>query len=117
MASGYYEWEHTENGKLPYRIEHPEGSPMIFAGLWTYNSHLDLHSYSIVTTAKAPSIEWLHKRPAAVLMPDQIDLWLNGPWNKAKSLAVPFMEDLKTIAVSADVGKVGNNHAELLDPI
>jgi|TARA_R110002050_G_C8835385_1_gene505542 putative SOS response-associated peptidase YedK len=50
-------------------------------------------------------------------MPNQIDLWLNGPWEVAKSLAVPFEGDLKTIAVSADVGKVANNHIGLLGPI
>jgi hypothetical protein len=33
-ADGFYEWQKTPEGKVPYSIEMKDGSPFVFAGLW-----------------------------------------------------------------------------------
>ncbi len=31
---GFYEWQKTPEGKIPYSIEMKDGSTFVFAGLW-----------------------------------------------------------------------------------
>lgn len=50
------------------------------------------------------------------MLPDRVDAWLGDPWDDAKELASPYQGDLRTAAVSKDVGRVQNNYPELLDP-
>ncbi|MEP2103108.1 MAG: SOS response-associated peptidase [Parasphingorhabdus sp.] len=117
MVSGFYEWKREGSDKQPYRVEHPKGEPMLFPALWTYNKHLDVYSYTIITTAPSEGFKWLHHRQAAILPPEQAGSWLSGPWEQAKRLMAPYEGELNFIPVSKEVGKVQNNYPALLEPV
>ncbi|MEO0637882.1 MAG: SOS response-associated peptidase [Pseudomonadota bacterium] len=78
-ADGYYEWTKAEDGgKDPHFIHSPDGQPFSFAGLWAYNSTLDVVSCTILTAAAAPEIEHLHDRMPIILPQDSYDAWIDS---------------------------------------
>ncbi len=117
LVSGFYEWKRDGKDKKPYKVEHESGHPMIMAGLWTRNEAMRIDSYTVITTAASPTFAWLHDRQPAILQPDQVNLWVDGPWDDAKALTGVFLGPLAATAVSKDVGNVRNNYPGLLEPI
>jgi putative SOS response-associated peptidase YedK len=84
-ADGYYEWRRSHDGtRHPYRIARPDRGPLAFAGLWEVwrdpaagpDAPL-LRTCTIITTAAAPSLAWLHDRMPVVLPTDAWDDWLD----------------------------------------
>ncbi|MBO6512219.1 MAG: SOS response-associated peptidase, partial [Roseibium sp.] len=78
-ADGYYEWtKNAEDGKKdPWLIELPEFKPFSFAGLWAYNSALDVTSCTILTAAADPNIKDLHHRMPIILKPEAYENWID----------------------------------------
>ena len=71
-VSSYYEWgEGTAGKKQAYEISGPSDWIWI-AGIWEENTEHGL-CYSMITTAAAPSVDFIHERMPAVL-----------PWTKAE---------------------------------
>ena len=76
-ASGYYEWTRAEDGgKDPYLIHLPQKEPFLFAGLWAYNSNLDITSCTILTAAAHPAISHLHARMPIILGHRSCNEWM-----------------------------------------
>ncbi len=125
MVSGFYEWKREGAGKAQtkqaHKIQHTGGQPMIMAGLWTQNNKVlegkPLRTYTVITTGATPEFEPVHNRMPAILEPDQVSSWLNGSWDDAQDMLVPFAGQLDVIPVSNDVGSVKNNHARLLESL
>ena len=53
LADGFYEWQRTGKGKVPYRIALKTGEPFAFAGIWSMGQdgqRRPWSSFAIITT-------------------------------------------------------------------
>ena len=64
VASGYYEWVETQNGKQPMYI-HSYQSVLPIAGLWT--NWGDMNSFTIITQNSFGHLKTLHHRMPLIL--------------------------------------------------
>lgn len=78
-ADGFYEWtiSPADGKKDPWHIFQPGHSPFSFAGLWAYNSGLDVTSCTIVTESAGKTMQQLHDRQPVILDPAYYDVWLD----------------------------------------
>src|SRR5262249_37153490 len=81
-TTGCYEWQKiTPKQKQPYHFR-PTGQPFAFGGIydvWKGQSKPTITSFSIVTTAAAPSTAPYQDRMPLVLDEDQFDDSMRGP--------------------------------------
>jgi putative SOS response-associated peptidase YedK len=71
-ASGFYEWQQEEKGKVPLYVRLKDGSPMPFAGLWESWKTPEgeaVETCTILTTSSNKLIEPLHDRMPAFSIP------------------------------------------------
>lgn len=113
-ANGFYEWQKTETGKVPYYI-HPSDNPVMgFAGLWDIWAKPEgelIESCTIITTVANEVIRPLHDRMPLIVAPDDYGVWLAGSENEASKListVVPTTQ-LEAYPVSARVNKPEND--------
>lgn len=116
MVSGFYEWQRQANSKTPYKVERPDGRPMLIAGLWTHNQKLSLNSYTIITTAAPDRFSAIHHRCPILLEQSQISIWLEGEWSEASKLVNTYQGPLQATRISNAVNSSRNNGPELLLP-
>jgi len=78
-----------------------------------------LRSFTIVTTAAAPELAWLHHRMPAVLAIEDAARWLAPGEDAAAALAClrPDAAGLTGYAVSRLVNRVGNDGPECVEPL
>ncbi|WP_296667961.1 SOS response-associated peptidase, partial [Demequina sp.] len=93
-ASGYFEWKTDDAGKTPYFIHTQDGSPLAFAGLfefWRDKALGDdapwMASCSIVTAASRGEMRDIHDRQPVMLVPEEVDVWLDHDASKDDLLA------------------------------
>lgn len=124
-ASGYYEWHTASDGtKQPYYITLAEAQPMAFAGLysiWAGPNGEEVDTVAIVTTDANADIDFIHHRMPAVLLGDDIDLWLNTREVDARA-AMTLLKPLPTGAVrwhpvDKRVGAARFDDARLVQPV
>lgn len=120
-VDGFYEWQDGPDGKQPFLLAAPDGSPLAFAGLWSRWSGPEgesLVTFSIVTVAANADVSVLHDRMPVMLRPEQWDTWLSPPSRGADEvmdLLVPAPEgSLVMRPVSRRVNNVRNDDPELL---
>ena len=119
-ASGFYEWQKTEDGKQPHVIRHADGHPMTFAGLWEENEVLGVRSCTFLTRPANDFMKPLHHRMPVLLQPEQYDLWLNhdAPADDVQELLGPYEgDDLVSYPVSRSVNSPGHNEPENIEAI
>lgn len=120
-ANGYYEWTKAEDGgKDPHYIYLSEHEHYSFAGLWAYNSILDLMSCTILTAAAAPKIEHLHDRMPIILPEEKYSDWLDAE-TEVESAQELLLDNRGSELVSHRVGREVNSSRssgnELVEPI
>jgi putative SOS response-associated peptidase YedK len=99
-ASGFYEWQHTERGKLPYFIHLKNTELFAFAGLydiWKDAEGNELRTYTIITTIPNDLVQPIHNRMPVILHPDDEAMWLDPKMNDTKALRAllnPFPDAL-----------------------
>jgi len=79
-ASGYYEWQATEQGKQPYYIHAEDGEYLPFAGLydsWKNPEGVEIKSFTIITTEPTVNLRSIHNRMPVILEPKAEEVWLN----------------------------------------
>lgn len=79
LASGFYEWGQTPDGKFPFFISPSGGGCLAFAGLWErWRSPEDelIESCVIITTNASQSLARVHDRMPAILGEEAQLLWL-----------------------------------------
>jgi putative SOS response-associated peptidase YedK len=79
-ADSYFEWQTVDGRKQPYRVTLPAQPLFLFAGLYdTWRSPTGewLHTCTVITTAAAPEINWLHERMPVILDEPSLAAWLN----------------------------------------
>jgi putative SOS response-associated peptidase YedK len=110
-ASGFYEWRHEGETRVPTYIHRQDESPLALAGLWeTWQSPEgeDLHSCTILTTGANEFMAAIHTRMPVILPPSAWEEWLDP---KAQELA-PLLPLLQPLAgdelASHEVGRQVN---------
>ena len=82
LADGFYEWQKSGSGKIPWFITTADRSPFAFAGLWEdwtdKESGESIQSTTIVTTAANDFVSNLHHRMPVILEPASGERWLAG---------------------------------------
>jgi putative SOS response-associated peptidase YedK len=79
-ASGYYEWQATENGKQPYYIHADAGEFFPLAGLydiWKNPEGREIYSFTIITTEPTVNLRSIHNRMPVILEPKAEEIWLD----------------------------------------
>ena len=80
LADGFYEWQRTGQGKVPYRIALKTGEPFAFAGIWSMGhdgQRRPWSSFAILTTEANRLVAQIHNRMPVILPPEDEATWLN----------------------------------------
>jgi putative SOS response-associated peptidase YedK len=121
-ASGFYEWQKTENRKQPYYITLSDQPLIGFAGIFDIwedkTTGSTLKSYSIITTASRGVMETIHERTPVILHRDQEKDWLRGT-DEAKLYDILKHNEtqLELYPVSRLVNMVQNNDRSLIEMV
>lgn len=78
-ATGFYEWQKTENGKQAYHICREDRRLFAFAGLWEHWEHGadTLYSCTIITTAANALVQTIHERMPVIIDAENYRFWLD----------------------------------------
>lgn len=123
-ADGFFEWQKTAHGKVPFRIMLKSEELFTFAGLWdewTDRSTGEvLHTFTIITTEANDLVKPIHDRMPVILSPEAEELWLdeNEPQESLLSLLGPFQSEMvQAFPVSPLVNSPVNNVPEVLNSL
>ncbi|MCM3038156.1 SOS response-associated peptidase [Paenibacillus motobuensis] len=123
-ADGFYEWQSRAGSKQPYRIIMKGGDLFSFAGLydiWSDQEEKKLSTCTIITTGPNSLMAEIHNRMPVILRKEDETEWLdrgNTDISAILRLLRPYGADkMLAYPVSAAVGNVRNNYAELLDEV
>lgn len=123
-ADGFFEWQKTDHGKVPYRILLKDEDTFSFAGLW--DEWLDkstgeiLHTYTIITTEANDLVKPIHDRMPVILSPEAEELWLHAHESQEELLTLlkPYdANQMKAYPVSPLVNAAQNNVPEILNSL
>ncbi len=120
-ADGFYEWQRTPAGPMPWLFEHAAGDLLLFAGLW--ESHVDPEadpagSFAVLTTAPNTLVAPLHDRMPALLPVAALHEWLDAatPPARLMQLLVPCTADrLRARPVNPRLNHVAHDDPSCLD--
>lgn len=121
LASGFYEWKKTQNGKVPHFITLVDGKLFSFAGLcehWKSPDGKRVDRFTIIITEANETMKPLHDRMPALLLGDEVSKWLDPANTDAKELLRSTPDDsLEYSPVSTKVNSPKNQSADLLDRV
>ena len=113
IASGYYEWTQTENGKQPVFI-HNNGDFLLLAGLWS--QWKDISSFTIITKLAEKPVDSIHARMPLILDDNCIESYLDNSILFDQSFK-PTKSLLKFHKVSTRVNTPVNNDPSCIDKL
>jgi len=123
-ASGFYEWKHKGNAKIPYYIRLLNEEYFAFAGLydaWKDAEGKEIKSYTIITTDSNPLVAKIHDRMPVILNRIGEEKWLDKDEKdieKLLALLIPYPADeLQAYQVSSLVNSPRNDKKELIEPV
>ena len=117
---GFYEWQKTPSGKIPFRIILKDKSIFAVAGIWEKwksPEGEEVFSFSVITQPPNALMESIHDRMPAILLPEQEQSWLDLdiPAEEALKMVAPFPDELlEAYTVSKKVNKVSENDSSLV---
>jgi putative SOS response-associated peptidase YedK len=120
LADGFYEWQRTGKGKLPYWITLKTGEPFAFAGLWSMGQDGQCRPWStfaIITTDANPLVAHIHDRMPVILALEDEATWLHPEASpaQAQDCLKPFPAHLLRLTpVSPKVNAPAYNAPDLL---
>lgn len=120
-ATGFYEWEKSDDGRQPWRFTLIDDGPFAFAGLWEFAriEGRDVLSCTIVTTQPNPLVGAVHDRMPAMLASEDYDGWLDdtSPAGTLRALLRPYpAARMRGYKVSTLVNSVKNDVPDCIDP-
>lgn len=122
-ANGYYEWQQTPDGKLPFYVRPTDQELFSFAGVyssWKDPDGTEWDTYAIITAVQDRSPKQDLRRPIILRPSDEAD-WLNpdvDDMNTLYGLMRPYSEDMLQIhRVTADVKNSKRNDARLIEQL
>jgi putative SOS response-associated peptidase YedK len=129
-AAGYYEWQKTETGKVPYFLHDPDGRLLAMAGLyelWRDPTLPDddpnrwLWTCTVITQQAPDLLGEIHDRNPVLVPPELWGAWLDcssdDPATARKILDQIPQARLEPYVVSPAVGNVRNDGPELIEPV
>jgi len=120
-ADAFYEWKPESQGKRPYAIAHPDGTPLALAGLWEGFRQQDgsvLRSFAIITTNANAELARLHDRMPAIIAEADWPVWLGEVQGEPKDLLRPAPKGaLRAWPIGNQVSNPSQNGPDLLTPI
>lgn len=123
IADSFYEWQKTEDGKIPKRIQLENRELFAFAGLWDkwQNGDKTLFTCTLLTKDSNTFMKNIHHRMPIILPKDKEDIWIRPSFANAKE-AHQFLNDIKmeplsAYSVSDFVNNVKNNDVQCIEPI
>lgn len=122
-ASGFYEWEKTEEGSIPYAVTLKNQDFVSFAGIYEYWSNPRgglIPTYTILTVAPNEKIKRIHDRMPVILSKNTESYWLNNSTTlkQLKELLTPYKQEETDIhRVSMAVNKPSSSGEHLIEPI
>jgi len=118
-ATGFFEWQHVGNMKIPWFIAFRNNEIMQMAGIYSSWTNFEtgevINTFSIITLPANPLLEKIHntkKRMPAILKPNEAGAWLNKNIKAEEYLNIikPIEQDyLKAYTVSPVVSNPKNN--------
>lgn len=122
-ADGWFEWQHVSAGrKVPHYLTSADGQLLTFAGLyerWTAPDGYVLWSLTVITTQAQPELAAIHDRMPLVVPPDLRSTWLGADAVDVGDVVAQAQRpgQIHAWPVSADVGNVRNNRADLIEAV
>lgn len=121
-ADGFYEWQRTDDGKIPMRIHRPDDRPFAFAGIWDRwqsEGQEPLYTCAIVTTRATHALAPIHSRMPVVLDGDEWKEWLqrDGEADILGRLLRPTDMHLEAYRVSTLVNSARNDEPACITPV
>jgi putative SOS response-associated peptidase YedK len=123
LADGFYEWQRTSMGKVPYRIALKTDEPFAFAGIWSMGQdgqRRPWSTFAIITTDANRLVAQIHHRMPVILYPEDETTWLNQEASPAQAQAClkPFPAHLLRLTpVSPKVNSPASNTPDLLQGV
>jgi len=122
-ADGFYEWEHVDDEKLPYRF-HLDGRPFGLAGLWAVWDSPEgekITSFTILTRPAMGEAATIHDRMPIVVPREGYATWLSRE-DVPEEVLMEVLADhrgaaLRKTRVSTRVNNVRNDDPSLLEPV
>ncbi|MEP6851942.1 MAG: SOS response-associated peptidase [bacterium] len=127
---GYYEWQKTEQGKVPYFLHDPDGALLAMAGLYELWRDPDLPdddpgkwlwTSTVITQPATDVLGHIHDRCPVVVPRDLQEAWLDCSVDDpqiAQTLLGRIPEvHLEPQIVSNAVNSVRNDGPELIEPV
>ncbi len=121
LADGFYEWQPSAGGKVPWYISRSDGLPMAFAGLWEEWRAVGaepLGTCTIVTAAADAFMQPLHHRMPVIMDRSRGEAWLAaaaGPAELQALLGDGTPTELRAWQVSRAVNNPVNDTAGLIE--
>jgi putative SOS response-associated peptidase YedK len=117
-ADGWYEWKPIAGIKQPYFFHRHDGQPILMAGLYETNPHVNITSFAILTTDSSGALRELHDRMPLVLSAETGREWIRRD-NTVEEIATLArnpspVDQLACYAVSTKVNNARNEGAELI---
>jgi len=120
-ATGFYEWQKTNDAKQPWYITTKDREVMAMAGLyeiWKSPQGETISSCTIITTEANDTMKPIHNRMPVIISPDSEDQWLSASAEDALHLIKPWNNDDMTLRkISTYVNSPQNNDDKCLEPI
>lgn len=117
-ANGFFEWKKNEKtgANQPYFVHHQEEEIMCMAGLWSKVD--DQVTFTILTKQADGEIANIHHRMPVMFKAADVSNWFLGSLADASDMVSAASADSYSFhEVSADVGKVSNDSADLVEPL
>jgi putative SOS response-associated peptidase YedK len=129
-AEGYYEWQKTDTGKVPYFLHDPDGRMLAMAGLYELwrepllaedDPNRWLWSCTIITQQAPDLLGEIHDRNPVMVPADLQAAWLDCS-SDDPATARQILDQIPEIrleprVVSAAVGNVRNDGPQLIEPV
>lgn len=123
IADSFYEWQQTEEGKVPQRIQLKDQRLFAFAGLWDkwQQNEEVLFTCTILTKEANGFMKDIHHRMPIILPRAYEDQWIEPQFNHPHE-AKAFLDDLPdepmdAYAVSTYVNNAKHNDAKCIEPL
>lgn len=123
IADSFYEWQKTDTGKIPKRIQVKNRKLFAFAALWDkwQNEEKTLFTCTLLTKDANESLREIHHRMPIILPQEKEDIWLK-PSFKTAFEAQQFLQEIESeefsvYTVSDVVNHARNNEAACIEPI
>ena len=118
IADGFYEWQASPSGKLPFRITLQDDQPFAFAGIWQEVEGVP--AYTIITTRPNEVVSPIHDRMPVILTDDEHEQWLDPGLSLEARLQLldphPSAE-MTAYRVSKEVNRPITLSPELIEPL